>query len=80
MAKSTDELRSIISTWNAIGSDWNDTKSKDIEETIISKLESALWEIDEQIESMMLFGLQTEKQIEEIERSSETIYESGYCS
>lgn len=69
MTKSTDELRGVISSWRTISSAWKDKKSKYVEENVISELEYALQDLEEQIEGMVFFAKRTEERIEEIERT-----------
>ena len=71
MAKSTNELRGVIRGWTSISSAWNDTKSRYVENNYISKLEYALQDLEEQMEDIILVGMQTENKIDEIERNGE---------
>ena len=69
MNKSTDELRGVITSWRTISSTWKDKKSKYVEENVISELEYALQDLEEQVEGMVFLAKRTEERIEEIERT-----------
>lgn len=69
MTKSMDELRGAISGWTTIRFAWNDKKSKYIEENIISELEYAIQDLEEQMEGMVLLAQRTEERVVEIERT-----------
>ena len=68
MVKSADSLKGIISGWATICSAWNDSKSRYIEENVISILDDAINDIDSQLDEIALIAQKTEERIDEIER------------
>ncbi len=68
MVKSTDELKSVISGWASISSAWNDSKSKYIENNVISILEESINDIETQLDEISVIIQKTENRIDEIER------------
>lgn len=68
MVRSTDELKGIISGWASVSSAWNDSKSKYIEDKVISILEGTINEVETQLDEIAVIAQKTEEKLDEIER------------
>ena len=68
MVRSTDELKGIILGWASVSSAWNDSKSKYIEDKVISILEGTINEVETQLDEIAVIAQQTEEKLDEIER------------
>ena len=66
-----NELKSIISGWTSINSVWNDKRSQSVEAEVIFTLESAIGELEEQLENIKILNQSVENEIENIERTGE---------
>lgn len=66
-----NELKSIISGWTSINSVWNDKRSQSVEAEVIFPLESAIGELEEQLENIKILNQSVENEIENIERTGE---------
>ena len=66
-----NELKHIISGWTSINSVWNDKKSQSVEAEVIFPLESAIGELEEQLENIKILNQSVENEIENIERTGE---------
>ena len=66
-----NELKSIISGWTSINSVWNDKRSQSVEAEVIFPLESAIGELEEQLENIKILKQSVENEIENIERTGE---------
>lgn len=68
MVKSVDALKGIISGWASVSSAWNDSKSKYVEENVISVLDGTINEIESQLDEIAVIAQKTEEKLDEIER------------
>lgn len=68
MMKSTDEIKGIIAGWASLCPAWNDTKSKYVEDNVISVLENAIVELENQMNAISMFSQKIEEKVEDIER------------
>lgn len=68
MVRSTDELKWIISGWASVSSAWNDSKSKYIEDKVITILEGTINEVETQLNEIAVIAQKTEEKLDEIER------------
>lgn len=68
MVRSTDELKGIILGWASVSSAWNDSKSKYIEDKVISILEGTINEVETQLDEIAVIAQKTEEKLDEIER------------
>ena len=66
-----NELKSIMSGWTSINSVWNDKRSQSVEAEVIFPLESAIGELEEQLENIKILNQSVENEIENIERTGE---------
>ena len=66
-----NELKSIIAGWTSINSVWNDKRSQSVEAEVIFPLESAIGELEEQLENIKILNQSVENEIENIERTGE---------
>ena len=66
-----NELKHIISGWTSINSVWNDKRSQSVEAEVIFPLESAIGELEEQLENIKILNQSVENEIENIERTGE---------
>lgn len=68
MVRSTDELKGIISGWASVSSAWNDSKSKYIEDKVISILEGTINDVETQLDEIAVIAQKSEEKLDEIER------------